>query len=686
MNRQTLPTAVLILGLFAAGRPLPAQPAADQEQNGVRVVKLPIVCDTPLQDPRITPELPEDVDGGLQQPNFNVVQRAADIFSWQQFVSLNWPAKTDRRGQPDRSEKISKGGPRVWETWKEADEVYLLKGIRPAGWNEPELQPQQCEAAKVLNRSQKIDDELDADLQAAGATGTLPATLTDQHGNLVRYEIRMNQILFDYIVKNQLYNGDIQAAADRIAFPEGAMLIKASWREISDADAPRYLTVKACVCDQMDHKLVNCRIRKMGLVGLHIMHKTPSAPQSIWSTFEHVDNLRSPSGHPSFYNPSCQSCTPNQQTPPGVPNQVTRLIPIPSTNPVCSDRTAAVDNVQEMNRLMQGALAGESSVLQYYELVGTQWPVRSWQKKAPRPTTVFTVKPALLANTTMETFIQESSSCMGCHSTARTVRTDRFVSSDFSFTLNNAYPRQVNHQVIQPPKEPVSEWDRQNWNSILRGLQLTQQTCEQLPQFVPTAKLHCGSCHLNNGGNSAAAWWVGMTVRYAWPQTNQLQKRINGCFERSMNGKPLCDPESPDECDSDPNMNALITYMQWLDEQYGLTNPTGPLVHGFPSIPAKPISEFGHVGRGQAVFLQKCAFCHGPDGQGRYQNGVYFRPALWGPQSFNAAAGMAKPQMFAEFVRANMPHLSGGLLTDQEARDVAAFVDSQPRPGSYPTP
>jgi cytochrome c len=691
MSRQKLLIACgvvsLGMGLWTLSS-IPQQPVAtDGKPRRVKTaqpkpVPLPENCGEKLTGPRIDFNLPADVEGKLQQQKLYLVQRAADIFSWQEFVALNWPAQPGMRGEPDRSAVINRAGPRVWETWKETDEVYLLKGIQPPAWNSPEQLPSHCAGTKVLSRRQKVDDEVDSTAQAAKANKTLPATLTDQRGNLVRYEIRMNKVLFDYIVKNKLYNGDVQTQTDAVSYPDGSILIKASWRELLPEDEPRYLTVEACVCDKVNHELSNCRTRKMGLVGLHIMQKTRSAPQFIWSTFEQIDNVTSHSGrHPSFNNPYCESCQPNRQTQPHLPNQVTRLIPIPSANPNCDEPSAAVDNIHALNQAMQQALAEKKSVLQYYELVNTQWPLPSGANK--QSPTVFTAIPALLANTTMETFIQESSSCMGCHAMARTLRTDQFVSSDFSFTLNNAYPRPPTPQMIPPPTVPVTDWDRENWNSILRGKQLTDQTYELLPTFVPKARLHCGSCHLNSGGNPDAAWWVGMTVKYAYPQTNKLQVRINKCFTHSLNGNPLCDADSPDQCNSDPNMNALITYMQWLDEQYPATGLNGPIPNGFPVIPQKLP---GNVASGQAIFLQKCAFCHGADGQGRYEDDVYFRPALWGPQSFNTDAGMAQTQTFAEFVKANMPHHSGGLLTDQEAHDLAAFVDSQPRPGSYQPP
>jgi cytochrome c len=286
----------------------------------------------------------------------------------------------------------------------------------------------------------------------------------------------------------------------------------------------------------------------------------------------------------------------------------------------------------------------------------------------------------------MESFVQPTSTCMGCHSTARTVNPVSFVSSDFSFTLNNAQPAQTNpHIITTPPAQALTQWDKDNWAHIKRGYELTTQTYELLPKYVPKAKLHCASCHLNAGGNMSAAWWVNLIQEY--PTLPDLQNRINGCFERSLNGKPLCTPAgnpttgNPPPCDKNADMKAFTTYMDWLTEQW---NNPGTSVHGFPWIPPRMT---GSPVKGKAIFQQKCAVCHGLDGQGRYENNTYYRPALWGPHSFNKSAGMfSSPGMLAEFLRWNMPLGAGGLLTDQEAWDVQAYVDGQPRPSSSPTP
>jgi cytochrome c len=694
--------AVLSVGALrpAAGSP-PVPPPSDPCWKPAASVPLTGATCAPLRPPQISCYVPREIEGQLTQPNLNVRQRAADLFSWQEFIAINWPAMRTERGKPDLSKSLGAPGPRVWETWKDISEVFLPGGVRPSGWNTWPTLPQTCAssgAQKLLVRDEKIDDVLDATVQAAAATGALPATLTDQRGKLVRYEIRMNQVAFDYVVNAGFYNGTIQARATEVSFPPGSILVKASWRPVSPAEKDAFHSIQACVCDQgAGGAPTNCRPEQMGLVGLHITQKTPAAPQWIWSTFEQENNVDGLHGlNPSFYDADCTECPRNQQTRPGTPNQVTRVIPIPSSNPDCSARGETVDNVVQLNQDLSAALARAGSVFQRYQLVNTQWPLVP--PGARTPSTVFDVRPTYLSNSTQETFVQATSTCMGCHSFARTVNPETFVSSDFSFSLNNATPVPSDTQVLPAPSSPKTAWDRQNWTAILRGYELAGRTYEELGHSGQVnAQLHCGSCHLNEGRNPDAAWWVGMGRHYA--TAGLLAARINGCFERSMNGLALCNTLTDGGmggCARSPDMNAFLAYMSWLDEQWsggsfsipwnGLHPPDGGFrgqdggvpVNGYPPINAD--AGPGTPDAGALVFRQKCAVCHGENGQGRYEYG-YYRPALWGQSSFNACAGMASTSHSAPFLHANMPLGSGGLLTDREAWDVASFLDSRCRPG-----
>jgi cytochrome c len=293
----------------------------------------------------------------------------------------------------------------------------------------------------------------------------------------------------------------------------------------------------------------------------------------------------------------------------------------------------------------------------------------------------------------METFAQETSSCMGCHVMSRTLKPDTFVSADFSFTLNNARPfprgavcskygdsnsESCDDRMIIFDGINSGKYTPEQWQQIKRGYLLAEHTYELVPQPYVNNRLHCGSCHLHAGGDPDAAWWVDMANYYS--PVDKLQARINSCFEHSMNGAAICTPASgndPGTCNTSQEMNALIAYMGWLTDEYHEAQEEAP-ARGYPKMQAQPR---GNQQRGTEIFVQKCAFCHNDEGQGRYASDTYFRPALWGDDSYNASAGMAKPDTLAAFLKSNMPYGSGGLLTDQEAMDIACYIDGQLRPG-----
>ena len=564
--------------------------------------------------------MPTEVEGELRDQNLNSRQRAANLFSWQEFIALNWPANSKERGIPNLEKQITAAGPRVWETWKETYEVYLPSGEKPPVWNEYAKQPEGCSgesSIKVLSRVQKINDIADLRLQAAAATGDLPATLTDQNNNLVRYEIRMNKVLFDFIVANGLYNGQEQAKVSSVNFPNGSMLIKAAWKEIAENDDENaFYSNQSCVCESKDisGQPSDCSLKEMGLVGFHIMHKTPSAPEWIWSSFEQVDNLVSTTGgKPSFNNPTCSTnkCPPNLQTTPGTPNQIVRTNKIPDKDPNCDMKDLAVDNVEFLNTEIRKSLTETNSEFQYYDLLSTQWPLNNSKTYDHLIPTVFDPRPSILANSTMESFIQDSSSCMGCHSLSRTLKPDEFVSSDFTFTLNNALPHPKGAEcskisasescyteIVGLFDEPRDQWEKENWDMIQKGRDITLNTYELLgPKFV-SSKLHCSSCHLEAGGNPKASWWVNMGVEYKTKKN--LQDRINQCFDRSMNGIPICNSEK--ECNNNSIIESLITYMEWLTHRWKQKNST--TMRGFPKM---AVVLEGDPVRGRAIFEQKCS-------------------------------------------------------------------------------
>ena len=187
--------------------------------------------------------------------------------------------------------------------------------------------------------------------------------------------------------------------------------------------------------------------------------------------------------------------------------------------------------------------------------------------------------------------------------------------------------------------------------------------------------LNCTSCHLNGGTTAYASplvgiWGVFPEYRSRSARVEDLTDRINDCFLRSMNGKP---PPRDGKV-----MLGLLSYMSWLSQGV----PTGMSVEGrgFAEI-ALPEASKIDVGRGKTLYAEKCAACHGADGQGMAgANGAYLFPPLWGPKSFNVGAGMARLGNAAAFVKVNMPLGQGNTLSTEDAVDIAAYFTRQPRP------
>ncbi|MEP6755441.1 MAG: hypothetical protein ABJA67_08070, partial [Chthonomonadales bacterium] len=432
---------------------------------------------------RLSGEMPDDVPGELKQKSADDIQHLVDFFGWQAFVAINWPVIEGLPGWADYRSSIEKPGPRLWESWADVNDVFLPGGKLPDKFlSYRQLHPNIC------RQVQQGDHVLLSTEQAVKADGTMPATLNDNNGHLVRYETRMNPEMFKFISRKQLYSSAVQRNIDEaVTAPFGSVLVKAAWREIEPKESGRFYTCHAWICDDVGGKRTNWRRRLMGLIGFHITKKTLSAPQWIWATFEQVDN-----DHPMTHG----NIVHNKPAGHGVAQAIVR-----TTKPDVS--------VNALNIKMQSLLRVKESVFQNYRLISTQWPEMNSTGYSSNIGLEFHARPAVLANTTMESFVQETSSCIGCHSTARTARADKFVSADFTFTLSRAEPKLTNNRLLTSAGVVKSEWAKSNWESIEFGRKLTKHTYERLPQFA-RAKVHCESCHLDAARNPDASWWVGM--------------------------------------------------------------------------------------------------------------------------------------------------------------------------------
>ena len=240
------------------------------------------------------------------------------------------------------------------------------------------------------------------------------------------------------------------------------------------------------------------------------------------------------------------------------------------------------------------------------------------------------------------------------------------------FVIGNAQAQaQTQSADFNPPKED-SIPSGPKGDAIKNGKLLLTETHQRLPNNVGNG-LNCTSCHLAGGATPNASPWVGIwgvfpEYRSRSGKLISLQERVNDCFERSMNGKPL--PIASNE------MNDILAYMQWMSTGV----PTGVNVkgRGFGALDQKLKPDGAH---GKEVYAAKCASCHGAQGQG-IPNGAggYAFPPVWGKDSFNDGAGMARTYTAAAFVKHNMPLGQGGSLSDQEALDVSEFFTKQARP------
>jgi len=265
--------------------------------------------------------------------------------------------------------------------------------------------------------------------------------------------------------------------------------------------------------------------------------------------------------------------------------------------------------------------------------------------------------------------------------------TDRNSISDDSSNNYSSLP-----QITSEVTDTVNYWNAPDISElaagsdkeqVLLGKNLIEHTSEYFGEkgtvFISSTNgMNCQNCHLNGGtkifGNNYSA--VASTYpkfRARSGSIENIEKRVNDCFERSLNGKAL-DTASKE-------MQAIVAYMKWL----GKDVPQGAKPAGSGLKEITFIDRAANPDAGKLVYIQKCQSCHQQNGEGIMNSDktAFTYPPLWGNKSYNDGAGLYRLSNFAKFVKYNMPlgvtHNSTQ-LTDEEAWDVAAFVNSQPRP------
>lgn len=290
----------------------------------------------------IASALPPDLNpGGGGAPNATLDQAAA--FAWQEFISLNWPATTQlgRPGNRDTPASDCLFGdpacadrPLTWQTFRGKAEIFparaatnsqpydalpdydsLYTATIPACPGEPPPTSQIARRPVWVNLDETSEIGLTAMYSGAGIPAPTPRNSAPQ---LIRFLAKANRNEFNYanlINARQSIPSALRAATRASVVTNGSppagsttlvslyndtIEIKAGWRELNPAteDPSRFHTTQVRYYEVVAG--TQCyRQGVWGLVSLHIIRKTASAPYFIYATFEQADNIRTAAGQPT---------------------------------------------------------------------------------------------------------------------------------------------------------------------------------------------------------------------------------------------------------------------------------------------------------------------------------------------------------------------------------------------------
>ena len=400
------------------------------------------------------------------------IQPSFDNFSWQSFVALNWPS--DASGNPIGANFTDdKDSLRVWERFTDASKIFNTHSdaLKTFKTKNP--------SSKILSENSKISSNVEVSdfIEADGNA------LVDRNLNFVVYEVKMNPVEEKFILDNNLNTKkgiyEYYKSKDTIILPvqngtiPGSIEIKASWRILDSSkgdDLSRFYTQNATIFVTSENSVSGQSFSfecTLGLVGIHILRKTEKFGFWVWSTFEHIDNVpdnlqqaqTNQEQNWSFYNPECLNC-PMNQPPKHVsgdtisPNNIVyrwkteapyaehyaTVVPGEGQGQKFGTQVSRVYPIyfctEQLNSIWQSKLSELGSVFANYKLVGTQWMIPTDGTPPARKINA----PTYLGNTTAETFMQEGSSCISCHSFAGIEYVVKpkdtiTIPTDFSFTF-----------------------------------------------------------------------------------------------------------------------------------------------------------------------------------------------------------------------------------------------------------
>lgn len=195
---------------------------------------------------------------------------------------------------------------------------------------------------------------------------------------------------------------------------------------------------------------------------------------------------------------------------------------------------------------------------------------------------------------------------------------------------------------------------------IQLGYRLFTNTPAEAERFVP-GEMSCNNCHLNGGQRERAMPLV--AISGVFPEYNRragrlisLNDRIVDCFLRSMNATDRLERDADgnivgNAADVLPNptsreVMAIAAYLNWISRGNAIgKSPSWRGQNAIPQASLIPMDKLDPV-KGEATFKERCASCHGPDGQGVFVGDKKPGP-LWGPKSWNDGAGAARTYTLA---------------------------------------
>jgi hypothetical protein len=352
-------------------------------------------------------ELNPGTGPGFGAPVASMKQAAA--FAWQEFIALNWPAVAqtgalNTRDMPDNNCRFGDpkcNGPLVWETFRGKVEIFPGQGNPPGytatgpsfGYDgtptynySPAILPCQSGPTQPVWINLDETDEITLASMYAGAAPGTPSS-TNSAPQIVRFLAKANRTEYAYVAQNQFWSSDdmrvsqIKTATENylkvnlvsppagssqyISLPSGSIETKAGWRLLTptEANSGRFTTAMAQYYEVGANGTTCSRQGMFGLIALHIIQKTPTAPYFIYASFEQADNILTPAGKPvededgrmisspppcpagqtapCFTTPSVAlQDTPVVQIPFKVPPQVNL---VPATSPYCTSAGTPAD-------------------------------------------------------------------------------------------------------------------------------------------------------------------------------------------------------------------------------------------------------------------------------------------------------------------------------------------------------